>query len=196
MLEGKRYFYNHLGDKELVGVDDIWLPILKYGIRTATHFEAHFPDDDSFLADGKEEMRQLPQTSVTPWSGMKGAITVSGEMTPEARALFMRAAEVREPWLWDYALFRDGKELLTVSDHEDRIVTEDFIKEYMQKVLEGWFELIPEPKYERKGQAKQNEPGESKANEVMKIIMEMTRKELLDLSRKYSEKEEREKEEP
>lgn len=183
----KRFYYNHLGDKELVGVDDIWLPILKYGIRTATHFEAHFPDDDCYLADGKDEMRQLPQTSVTPWSGMEGAITVAGEMTQEARALFMRAAETQKPWLWDYVLYRDGKLLLKVSDHSDRSVSEDFIKEYMQKVFESWFEPAPDLKPKEEKQDTPRKPGQPTVDEVLKLIMEATGKELSDLARKHSE---------
>jgi len=175
----KRYLHNHLGDRELAGASDVWLPILKYGIRTATHFEAHFPDDESDLAEGKDEFRRLPKVSVTPWSGMEGAIAVSGEMTPEARELFTKCAEEQDPWLWSYTLFRDGKELLSVSDHSDRIVSEHFIKEYMQKLFESWFEPIIEPET-------QQEAGSTDA--FLKLLQEEMKTALSDLAKDHSDK--------
>lgn len=176
----KRYWCSHQGDKELIAAEDIWLPILKYGIRTATHFEAHFPDDDSYLAEGKDEVRQLPKTFVEPWSGMEGAIAVYGEMTPEARALFMKVAEEGTPWLWDYELIRDGEVLITVSDHEDRTVSENFIKEYMQKVFESWFRPIP----------KREDPPQRTAalDQVFKALLEETKQHLSDLGKNEPEK--------
>lgn len=169
----KRYYYSRRVDPELT--DDVFTSILTYGISSAAHFEAHFPDDDSCLAEGKEEFRQLPQVSVGPWSGMEGAITVSGEMTPEARELFMKSVEEKEPWLWDYNLFRDGKELLSIADHSDLVVTESFIKEYMEKLIESWFRPIVEPETVQSERAK----------EVLEVIKEMTARELSDLLRKF-----------
>jgi hypothetical protein len=78
MFEDRGYFYIGNRDKSTGGIeaiDGIWKFILKYGILTASHFEAHFPDDP-YLGEGKDEFLQLPKISVEPWSGMKGAIAV------------------------------------------------------------------------------------------------------------------------
>lgn len=108
------------GDPIFGDADDMWHTIIRYGIHAATHFEAHFSKEDpavSNLATGREESFQLPNVKVAPWSKAEWAIAVSGEMTPEARALFLQAAEDND--LWDYDLFRSGEQLLSVSDHDD-----------------------------------------------------------------------------
>jgi len=102
-------------------------------------------------------------------------------MTPEARALFMRVADGQEPWLWDYDLIRNGEVLITVSDYSDRTVSENFLKEYMQKVLESWFEPIPEPEPKQTSE---------RADEVLKLFMEEMKKQLSDLAQDQSEKKE------
>src|SRR5690606_37670211 len=153
----------------------------KYGIRTATHFEAHFPDDDSSLAEGKDEFRQLPGVSIRPWDRMKGAIDVYGEMTPEARALFMKCAEEQDPWLWSYILFRDGKKLLSVSDHSDRIVSEHFIREYMEQLFASWFEPIIEREVEQEADS---------TEAFLKLLQEEMKTALSDLAQDHSEKKE------
>jgi len=171
------YYYNDLGSPDLSGLSDLWKSILLYGIRTATHFEAHFPDDDSDLAEGKEEFLRLPKISVKPWSGMKGAIAVHGEMTPEATALFMEAAEKEN--LWDYQLFRDGRELLSVSDNHDCLVAEHFLKEFLQKLF-GRFEPFRQ---------RETEPEKGSTDAFLKLFQEATKKALSDLGQDESAKE-------
>ncbi|QZA32053.1 hypothetical protein [Hydrogenibacillus sp. N12] len=147
MSGDREYFY--IGDRteRTRGIQDIsgvWKFLIKYGVLSASHFEVRFPDDPE-LSEGKEEFLRLTNISVEPWSGMKGAIAVKGEMTPEARALFLRMIDGEDIRLWDYVLFRDGKKILSVSDSIDRIVTEHFAKEFMEMLFRRWFEAIPEP---------------------------------------------------
>ncbi|KHO60919.1 hypothetical protein THYS13_24810 [Thermoanaerobacter sp. YS13] len=131
---------------------DIWEVMLKYGVLSASHFEVRFPDDPTMtLSEGREEFLGLPKISVEPWSGMKGAIAIKGEMTKEARELFLQIIETRRIRLWDFILFRDGGKLLSVSDFDDRIVTENFAKEFMEKLFLNWFEPIPEPEIKSEG---------------------------------------------
>lgn len=140
---------------------------------SASHFEVRFPDDPA-LSEGKEEFLQLPKISVEPWSGMKGAIAVKGEMTPEARALFLRIIDSEDIQLWDFVLFRDGKKLLSVSDYIDRIVTEHFAKEFMEKLFQSWFEAIPEPEIK---------PQEGETGELLDVLREMVQEALFELKR-------------
>lgn len=142
----------------------IWKHVLKYGVLSASHFEVRFPDDPT-LSEGKEDFLQLPKISVEPWSGMKGAIVVKGEMTPAARALFLRIIDSEDIRLWDFVLFRDGKKLLSVSDYDDRIVTEHFGKEFMEKLFHSWFEVIPEAEIK---------PQEGETGEFLEVLREMT----------------------
>lgn len=143
----KEYFF--IGDNEsaedgIRGISGIWKSVLEYGVLAASHFEVRFPDDPC-LGEGKDEFMRLPGISVVPWSGMEGAIAVTGSMTPEARALFLQTLEEDGIRLWDFILFRDGKKLLSVSDHSDRIVTRRFAREFMERLFACWFEPIPEP---------------------------------------------------
>lgn len=167
-MSGEReYFYIGDRDKSTSGIKSIsgiWKTIFKYGVLSASHFEVRFPDDPA-LSEGKEEFLQLPRISVEPWSGMKGAIAVKGEMSPEARALFLRIIDNENIRLWDFVLFRDGKKLLSVSDYIDRIVTEHFAKEFMEKLFHSWFEAIPEPEIK---------PQEGETGESLEVLREMT----------------------
>jgi len=175
MMSGERwYYYRRLGSPDITGVTDLWKSLLIYGIRMATHFEAHFPDDDSDLAEGKEKFLRLPKISVKPWSGMKGAIAVHGEMTPEATTLFMEAAEKEN--LWDYQLFRDGKELVSVSDNRDCLVSEHFLKEFFQKLFER-FQLVAL-------QEPESEKGSTDA--FLELFQEATKKALSNLAKDQS----------
>lgn len=167
-VSGEReYFY--IGDRNdstsgIKGISGIWRSFLKYGVLSASHFEVRFPDDPA-LSEGKEDFLQLPRISVEPWSGMKRAIAVRGEMTPEAKALFLRIIDNDDIRLWDFILFRDGKKLLSVSDYIDRIVTEHFAKEFMGRLFHNWFEAIPDP--EIKSQ-------EGETGEFLEMFREMT----------------------
>lgn len=147
-VSGEReYFY--IGDRNnstsgIKGISGIWKSVLKYGVLSSSDFEIRFPDDPA-LSEGKEDFLQLPRILVEPWSGMKGAIAVRGEMTPEAKALFLRIIDNEDIRLWDFILFKDGKKLLSVSDFIDLIVTEHFAKEFMERIFHEWFEAIPDP---------------------------------------------------
>jgi hypothetical protein len=155
---------------------DIWKLILKYGVLSASHFEVRFPDDPTMtLSEGEEEFLGLPEVFVEPWSGMKGAIAVKGEMTKEARELFLQIIETRRIRLWDFILFRDERKLLSVSDFDDRIVTENFAKEFMEKLFLTWFEPIPEPEIKSEGISKDF------LEEVSQAIQETLSKLVLDL---------------
>lgn len=179
-MSGEReYFYIGDRDKSTIGIKDIsgmWKFVLKYGVLSATHFEVRFPDDPA-LSEGKEEFLQLPNISVEPWSGMKGAIAVKGEMTPKARALFLRMIDGEDIRLWDYVLFRDGKKILSVSDYIDRIVTEHFAKEFMEKLFQRWFEAIPEPEIK---------PQQEETGELLEVLREMAQEVLFDLEKNDS----------
>jgi len=167
MFEDREYFYIGDRNKSTNGnknIDGIWKSVLKYGVLTASHFEARFPDDPA-LSEGKDEFLQLPKISVEPWSGMKRAVTVKGEMTSETRTLFLRIIDSEDIRLWNFVLFRDGKKLLSVSDCNDRIVTEHFAKEFMEKLFHRWFEAIPEPEIN---------PQEGETGEFLEILREMT----------------------
>ncbi|HHY79592.1 MAG TPA: hypothetical protein GX516_04420 [Thermoanaerobacter sp.] len=149
-MSKEREFY-YIRERKRIGTD-IWKLILKYGVLSASHFEVRFPDDPTMtLSEGKEEFLELPKVFVEPWSGMKGAIAIKGEMTKEARELFLQIIETRRIRLWDFILFRDGRKLLSVSDFDDRIVTENFAKEFMEKLFLNWFEPIPEPEIKSEG---------------------------------------------
>jgi len=108
MSKTREYFF--IGDRgqgegiEIMG--GLWKFIFKYAVLTASHFEAHFPNDPH-LGEGRDEFLQLPKIKVEPWNGMKGAIAVKGEMTPEARALFLQIIETQFILLWDFMLFKD-----------------------------------------------------------------------------------------
>lgn len=167
MSGDREYFY--IGDRNkntsgIKSIGGIWKSVLKYGVLSGSHFEARFPDDPA-LSEGKDEFLQLPKISVESWSGMKGAIAVKGEMTPEARALFLRIIDSEDIRLWDFVIFRDGKKLLSVSDYDDRIVTEHFAKEFMEKLFHSWFEAIPEPEIK---------PQEGETGEFLEVLREMT----------------------
>lgn len=146
MSDEKEYFF--IGDNESAegvwGISGIWKSVLEYGVLAASHFEVRFPDDPC-LGEGKDEFMRLPGISVAPWSGMEGAIAVTGRMTPVARRLFLQTLEEDGIRLWDFILFRDGRKLLSVSDYTDRIVTGRFAREFMERLFACWFEPIPEP---------------------------------------------------
>nr|PZN01878.1 MAG: hypothetical protein DIU66_10770 [Bacillota bacterium] len=179
MSKTREYFF--IGDRgqgegiEIMG--GLWKFILKYAVLTASHFEAHFPNDPH-LGEGRDEFLQLPKIKVEPWNGMKGAIAVKGEMTPEARALFLQIIETQFILLWDFMLFKDEQKLLSVSDYTDRIITEHFARDLMEKLFYSWFEPIPEPDRDIKSESnKSGELLEMLLSEMTKEITSMLEKE-------------------
>lgn len=165
MTQEKEYIYvgdSHTSTPAIEGISSVWTSVLRYGVLQASHFEARFPDDPA-LSEGKEEFLGLPKISVGPWSGMSGAIAVTGEMTPEAKALFLRIIDGGDIRLWDFVLFRNGKKLLSVSDYVDRIVTEHFAREFMEKLFQSCFEAIPEPAVEH---------GDGEAGGILETVRE------------------------
>lgn len=64
-------WYSFIKDRnEDSHIDDVWTEIETYAVTVGTQFQAHFPDDDSILAEGKNGFLQLPKTTVAPWPGM------------------------------------------------------------------------------------------------------------------------------
>lgn len=99
-------------------------------------------------------------------------------MTPEARQLFVKSAAEQDPWLWDYVLLRDGKNVLMVTDQTKRMVAESFIQECLQKLFTTWFKLVGELK-----PRKEETPSENR-EKVLEALMETMKDSLL----KYSAK--------
>ncbi|HEY8489271.1 MAG TPA: hypothetical protein VIL38_09390 [Thermaerobacter sp.] len=140
MIDDGEYFYTWRasGDR-----DPLWEWILTQGILLATRFEARFPDDPE-LGQGKAEFSRLPGVTEEPWEGMEGAIRIRGEMTPEARSLFLAIAGGGDIRLWDFILYEGDHQLLAVDDFTDRFVTGYFARKFMKKLFDHWFEPIAE----------------------------------------------------
>jgi hypothetical protein len=82
------------------------------------------------LSHGRDDFPALPGARVTPWSGMRESIEVTGPLTAESRRLFDRietsvTSFEPERKLWDYRLSRHGELLLQVGDFSDVLVTAD-----------------------------------------------------------------------
>jgi len=142
MIPNREYYY--IGDVNHK-TSGIWEFMLKYGLLSASHFEIRFSEDHSF-SEGREDFLQLPHVFAEPWSGMQGAIAIKGEMTSEARTLLLRIVDDKNFQLWDFVLTKNGNKLLSVSDYNDRIVTEHFGKEFFENLFFSLFEVIPETK--------------------------------------------------
>lgn len=140
MIEDGEYFYTWRARGER---DPLWEWILIQGILLATCFEARFPDDPD-LGEGKEQFSRLPGVTEEPWEGMEGAVKIRGEMTPEARSLFLAIAGDGDIRLWDFILYEGDRKLLAVDDFTDRFVTGYFARKFLKKLFDHWFERIPE----------------------------------------------------
>ena len=107
--------------------DDQWRDLLAYCLDHADAFVVHMPDSDGPLSHGRHEFRTLSGSTVSTWSGMAGAISISGELTAAARDLFWRTEISLRSYdsgekLWDYRLLRGGDEILSVGDFADLLV--------------------------------------------------------------------------
>jgi quercetin dioxygenase-like cupin family protein len=90
----------------------------------ADEFRLHVPDGDGPLSYGRAEFLALPRVRVAPWDGMRGAVEITGPLTPAGRELFLRLEPSVESFdpehkLWDYRLLRGGTVILSVSDYHD-----------------------------------------------------------------------------
>ena len=104
--------------------DDQWRALLTEHLDRADEFRVHVPDGDGPLSFGREKFLALPGIEVRPWTGMRGAIEISGPLTPATRDLFRRlepSVHTFDPEnkLWDYQLLRGGTVTLSIGDFHD-----------------------------------------------------------------------------
>jgi hypothetical protein len=104
--------------------DDRWRALLTEYLGRADEFRVHVPDGEGPLSYGRAEFLALPGVAVRPWTGMDGAIEITGVMTSAVRDLFIRLEPSIESFdperkLWDYQLLRDGTVILSVGDYHD-----------------------------------------------------------------------------
>lgn len=93
----------------------VWMSVLVHFLKQADGFRAFFPDDAE-LAQGKEQLTQVPSVSIKHWEGMRGSIQVTGPLSRAAVDLFLRSQPPDEPPLWSYELLRGAYVLLRVED--------------------------------------------------------------------------------
>ncbi|WP_203530702.1 hypothetical protein [Thermaerobacter sp. PB12/4term] len=177
VIEDREYFYTWRTRQE---TDPLWNWILKEGILLATHFEAHFPDDPD-LGQGREAFSRLPGVTEEPWEGMEGAIKIRGEMSPDARSLFLAIAGGGDVRLWDFILFEGERKLLAVDDFSDRFVTGYFARKFMKKLFDHWFEPIPEGPAE--GDLQVEAMSHDEARDVLNAVRDVVQTALRDLER-------------
>ena len=104
--------------------DDQWRALLTEHLDRADEFRVHVPDGDGPLSFGRREFLALPDVQVQPWTGMRGAIEISGPLTPAIRDLFRRLEPSVQTFdmenkLWDYQLLRAGTVTLSIGDFHD-----------------------------------------------------------------------------
>ncbi|HEY0812351.1 MAG TPA: hypothetical protein VGE11_03645 [Pseudonocardia sp.] len=108
--------------------DDQWRPLLSYVLDQADSYRVHVPEGPGGqLSYGREQFKALPESSVTPWSGMRDALEIAGELSPGARELFATMENSLASFnptekLWDYQLLRRGDVLLRIGDYHDLLL--------------------------------------------------------------------------
>lgn len=104
--------------------DGEWRALLSAQLGRADEFRVHMPDGEGPLSYGRAQFMALAGVEVRPWDGMRDAVELVGPVTPEAAELFLRLEPSIESFdpehkLWDYALVRNERVILSVGDYHD-----------------------------------------------------------------------------
>lgn len=104
--------------------DGEWRALLSAQLGRADEFRVHVPDGEGLLSYGRAPFLALAGVEVRPWHGMRDAVEIVGAVTPEATELFLHLEPSIKSFdpehkLWDYALLKNGRVILSVGDFHD-----------------------------------------------------------------------------
>lgn len=101
-----------------------WHEIFVFCLKHADTFNIRFcnkEENESFHA-----FFSLPGISVANWVGMQDGIEIRGPLTEEVRDLFYQLQEPafrgKQPKVWDFKLFSQGREVLSIDDFTNRLI--------------------------------------------------------------------------